>query len=59
MLRTKLCDILGIEHPIVQAPMGSICWADLASTVSNAGGLGTIGTNAGSQTLTDDVEEVG
>jgi len=59
MLRTRLCDILGIEYPIVQAPMGSICWADLATAVSNAGGLGTIGTNAGSTTLTDDVEEVG
>ena len=58
-LRTRLCDLLGIEYPIVQAPMGSISWADLAAAVSNAGGLGTMGTNAGTTTLSNDVEIVG
>jgi len=38
---------LGIEHPIVQAPMGYIARAQLASAVSNAGGLGIIETSSG------------
>ena len=37
----------GIEHPIVQAPMGFIARAQLASAVSNAGGLGIIETSSG------------
>ncbi len=39
--------MLGIEHPIVQAPMGYIARARLASAVSNAGGLGIIETSSG------------
>jgi enoyl-[acyl-carrier protein] reductase II len=38
---------LGIEIPIVQAPMGWIARAQLASAVSNAGGLGIIETSSG------------
>jgi nitronate monooxygenase/enoyl-[acyl-carrier protein] reductase II len=43
MLRTALCDRLGIEHPIIQAPMIAAATWRLASAVSNAGGLGSIG----------------
>jgi enoyl-[acyl-carrier protein] reductase II len=39
--------LLGIEHPIVQAPMGFIARSQLASAVSNAGGLGIIETSSG------------
>jgi enoyl-[acyl-carrier protein] reductase II len=39
--------MLGIEYPIVQAPMGYIARAQLASAVSNAGGLGIIETSSG------------
>jgi len=35
-------DLLGVDCPIVQAPMGYIARAQLASAVSNAGGLGII-----------------
>lgn len=43
MLRTRLCDLLGIEVPIVAAPMApNITDLDLAAAVSNAGGLGLI-----------------
>ena len=38
---------LGVEIPIVQAPMGFIARAQLASAVSNAGGLGIIETSSG------------
>ncbi len=44
MLKTPLCDILGIEVPIILAPMGSCTSAEFAAAVSNEGGLGGIGT---------------
>ena len=46
-VRTRITQLLGIEHPIVQAPMGFIARAQLASAVSNAGGLGIIETSSG------------
>ncbi len=46
-MQTRITQLLGIEHPIVQAPMGFIARAQLASAVSNAGGLGIIETSSG------------
>jgi enoyl-[acyl-carrier protein] reductase II len=46
-LRTRINDLLGIEIPIIQAPMGFIARAQLASAVSNAGGMGIIETGSG------------
>jgi enoyl-[acyl-carrier protein] reductase II len=46
-MQTRITELLGIEHPIVQAPMGFIARAQLASAVSNAGGLGIIETSSG------------
>src|SRR5579872_6380377 len=43
MLQTPLCNMLGIEHPILLGGMGSVFAPDLVSAVSNAGGLGTLG----------------
>jgi hypothetical protein len=42
-LRTRICDLLGIEYPILLAGMGRTSTPELAATVSNAGGLGVIG----------------
>jgi enoyl-[acyl-carrier protein] reductase II len=42
-LHTKLCDLLGIEHPIMLAGMGGVSYAELAAAVSNAGGYGVLG----------------
>ena len=42
-LRTPLCDLLGCEHPILQAGMGGVARAELASAVSAAGGFGCLG----------------
>ena len=42
-LRTTLCDVLGIEVPIVLAGMGGASSPRLAAAVSNAGGLGILG----------------
>jgi enoyl-[acyl-carrier protein] reductase II len=47
MNSNRLCQMLGIERPIIQAPMGWIARAQLASAVSNAGGLGIIETSSG------------
>ena len=44
MLKTLLCDLFGIEVPIILAPMGTCTSAELAAAVSNEGGLGGIGT---------------
>jgi enoyl-[acyl-carrier protein] reductase II len=43
----RVTELLGVEYPIVQAPMGYIARAQLASAVSNAGGLGIIETSSG------------
>jgi nitronate monooxygenase len=40
MLRTKLSHLLGIQVPILGAPMGFVTGPELAAAVSNAGGLG-------------------
>jgi enoyl-[acyl-carrier protein] reductase II len=46
-IRNRITATLGVEHPIVQAPMGWIARAQLASAVSNAGGMGIIETSSG------------
>lgn len=43
----RVTEMLGVELPIVQAPMGWIARSQLASAVSNAGGLGIIETSSG------------
>ena len=43
MLRTRLCELLGIEVPIIQAGMGPWSPAELAAAASNAGALGSLG----------------
>jgi enoyl-[acyl-carrier protein] reductase II len=46
-VRNRVTELLGVDYPIVQAPMGYIARAQLASAVSNAGGLGIIETSSG------------
>ena len=43
MLRTRVNEVLGIEHPVLLAPMGRWAEASLALAVSEAGGLGSFG----------------
>jgi enoyl-[acyl-carrier protein] reductase II len=43
MFRTVLCDLLGIEYPIMQGGMAWVATGELAAAVSEAGGLGVIG----------------
>jgi nitronate monooxygenase len=46
-LKTRLTEKLGIEHPILLAPMGVMAGGRLAAAVTNAGGLGIIGAGYG------------
>jgi enoyl-[acyl-carrier protein] reductase II len=46
MLHTPICDLLGIEYPIIQAGMGIFTSAELVAAVSNAGALGSLGAGA-------------
>ena len=52
MIKTPICDMLGIKHPILQGGMPHISDAVLAAGVSNAGGLGIISAASG------DVEKI-
>ncbi|MDA0273677.1 MAG: nitronate monooxygenase, partial [Proteobacteria bacterium] len=45
--KNRVTEMLGVELPIVQAPMGWIARSQLASAVSNAGGMGIIETSSG------------
>lgn len=44
MLRTPLCDVLGIDVPVIGAPYGPFEQVDLAAAVCGAGALGSVGT---------------
>ena len=59
MIRTPICDLLGIEYPILQGGMAWAGTAELAAAVSNAGGLGIIGAgNAPPDWLRDQIRAV-
>ena len=42
MIKTKITEMFGIEHPIIQGGMHYVGFAEMASAVANAGGLGII-----------------
>jgi enoyl-[acyl-carrier protein] reductase II len=58
MKKTRLCELLGIEYPIIQGGMVWIANAELAAAVSNAGGLGLISPNAGMSRNGDQLENL-
>jgi enoyl-[acyl-carrier protein] reductase II len=43
-MRTPVCDLLGIDVPVMQAPFGPRDQVDLAAAVCEAGALGSLGT---------------
>lgn len=45
-IRTAVCDLLGIDYPIIQGGMAWVATAELAAAVSEAGGLGLIGAGS-------------
>lgn len=58
VFKTRITDMLGIEHPIVQGGMQSVGVAELAAAVSEAGGLGllTALTQPSPEALRDEIE---
>lgn len=59
VLQTPLCRRLGIDLPIIQAPIGSASTAELAAAVANAGGLGMLGlTWTGPDAVRDRLQRV-
>ncbi len=55
----RITQALGVEHPIIQAPMGWIARSQLASAVSNAGGMGIIETSSGElEVLKDEIRKM-
>lgn len=56
-MKNRVCEILGIEKPVIQGPMAWLTDAKLVAAVSEAGGAGVLGLNAGaSEVTTDQVE---
>ncbi|MEV6104035.1 nitronate monooxygenase family protein [Streptomyces sp. NPDC051940] len=57
MIRTRFCDVFGVEHPIVQGGMQWVGRAELVAAVANAGGLGflTALTQPTPQALRDEI----
>ena len=48
-IRNRLTEVLGIEHPVLLAPMDVVSGGRLAAAVSQAGGLGLLGAGYGDQ----------
>ena len=42
IFKTRVCDLLDIEYPIIQAGMANVAGPELVAAVSNAGGLGIL-----------------
>ncbi len=60
LLKTALTELLGIEHPIMLAPMGSAAGGRLAAAVTQAGGLGLVGSGyANEASLRKELTEAG
>lgn len=58
-LKTKLCDLLEIDTPIIQGGMAWVATGELAAAVSSAGGLGIIGAgNAPADVIEKEIEKV-
>jgi enoyl-[acyl-carrier protein] reductase II len=44
-MRTRLTELLGIEHPVMLAGMGGVSYSELVTAVSAAGGFGCLGAS--------------
>ena len=57
--RTDLTELLNIEHPIIQAPMAGLATPAMAASVSNAGGMGSLGcASASPQDIREKVDQL-
>lgn len=56
MIKSRICEMLGIEYPLFQGGMAWVADASLASAVSNAGGLGIVSAiNAGTEAVRNEI----
>ena len=56
MIKSRICDMLGIQYPVFQGGMAWVADASLAAAVSNAGGLGLISSvNAGTEAVRNEI----
>ena len=59
MIHTPICDLLGIEHPILQGGMAWVATAELVTAVSEAGALGILGAgNAPPEWVREQVQAI-
>ncbi|MBQ8291980.1 MAG: enoyl-[Clostridia bacterium] len=59
MIKSKICDLLGIRYPVFQGGMAWVADADLAAAVSEAGGLGIIaGMNMNGEQLRAEIKKL-
>ena len=60
MFKNRVTELLGVETPIIQAPMGWIARSPLASAVSEAGAMGIIETSSGDlDTIREEILKMG
>jgi enoyl-[acyl-carrier protein] reductase II len=58
MIKSRICEMLGIEYPVFQGGMAWVADASLAAAVSNAGGLGLISSiNAGTEAVRNEIRK--
>lgn len=58
MIRSRICEMLGIKYPVFQGGMAWVADASLAAAVSNAGGLGLVSSiNAGTDAVRDEIRK--
>ena len=53
----RVCEILKTKYPVIQGPMAWITSSELVAAVSNAGGLGVLGTSADSTEIVRGIPE--
>ena len=58
MKKTRVCDLLGIQYPIIQGGMLWLATAELAAAVSNSGALGIISPLAGMEKYGDSIKNL-
>jgi enoyl-[acyl-carrier protein] reductase II len=57
-MRTRLTELLDIEHPVMLAGMGGVSYHELVAAVSEAGGIGTLGASTMGAGLADEMARV-
>jgi enoyl-[acyl-carrier protein] reductase II len=58
-MRTRLTDLLGVEHPVMLAGMGGVSYSELVAAVSAAGGFGCLGASTmGHETMVAEMAAV-